>query len=158
MAKAIPDGYNSVSAYLVVKNAGEALDFYQKAFGAETHGRMAGPDGKSTLHAEMRVGNSMVMLTDENPQWDLKSPETLGGTASSLHIYVDDADKAYQRALDAGCTVKAPLMDAFWGDRHGKVQDPYGHTWGIATHVEDVAPDEMEKRAKAFFAEMAGGD
>ena len=97
------------------------------------------------------------MLTDENPQWDLKSPSTLGGTATNLHLYVDDADKAYQRAIDAGCTVKAPLMDAFWGDRFGKVTDPFGHEWGIATHVEDVEPAEMEKRAAAFFAEMAGG-
>ena len=158
MAKPIPEGYNSVSTYLIVKNSADALEFYQKAFGAEGGACMKTPDGRSTLHAEMRIGNSMVMLTDENPQWNMKAPETLGGTASSLHLYVEDADKAYQRAIDAGCEPEAPLMDAFWGDRYGKVKDPYGHSWGIATHVEDVPVEEMEARAKAWFAQMAGGD
>lgn len=157
MAQAVPEGFNTVSAYMVVKDAKEAIEFYQKAFGAEAGAHMPGPDGKGTMHAEIRIGNSTVMLTDENPQWGLKSPSTLGGTATGLHLYVDDADKAFQRALDAGCTVKAPLMDAFWGDRFGKVTDPYGHEWGIATHVEDVEPEDMAKRAAAFFAEMAEG-
>jgi len=156
MAKPIPEGFNTVSAYLIVKDAKEAMGFYQKAFGAEKCTHMPGPGGQGTLHAEMRIGDSAVMLTDENPQWEMKSPTTLGGVASSLHLYVDDADKAFQRALDAGCTVKAPLMDAFWGDRYGKVTDPYGHEWGIATHVEDVAPEEMGKRAAAFFSQMSG--
>ena len=157
MARAVPEGFNTVSAYLIVKDAKEAIDFYQKAFGAESGVRMPGPDGQGTMHAELRIGNSTVMLTDENPQWGLKSPSTLGGTAAGLHLYVDDADKAFQRAIDAGCTVKAPLMDAFWGDRFGMVDDPYGHQWGIATHVEDVAPEDMAKRAAAFFADMAKG-
>lgn len=157
MAQAVPEGFNTVSAYMVVKDAKEAIEFYQKAFGAEAGAHMPGPDGKGTMHAEFRIGNSTVMLTDENPEWGLKSPSTLGGTAMGLHLYVDDADKAFQRAIDAGCTVKAPLMDAFWGDRFGKVTDPYGHEWGIATHVEDVEPEDMAKRAAAFFAEMAGG-
>ncbi len=157
MAQKIPEGFNTVSAYLIVKDAKEAIAFYQKAFGAESGVHMPGPGGQGTLHAEIRIGNSTVMLTDENPQWEMKSPSTLGGTPAGLHLYVDDADKAFQRAIDAGCTVKAPLMDAFWGDRFGKVTDPYGHEWGIATHVEDVEPAEMEKRAAAFFADMAGG-
>ena len=152
--KPVPDGFNSVSVYLVVKNAVEALEFYQKAFGAEAGARMPGPDGKSTMHAEMRIGNSTIMLTDENPQWQMKSPETLGGSPASLHVYVDDADKLFNRAVEAGCTVTAPLMDAFWGDRYGKLADPFGHQWGIATHTEDVAPEEMGRRAKEFFASM----
>ena len=152
--KPVPDGFNSVSVYLVVKNAVEALEFYQKAFGAEAGARMPGPDDKSTMHAEMRIGNSTIMLTDENPQWQMKSPETLGGSPASLHVYVDDADKLFNRAVEAGCTVTAPLMDAFWGDRYGKLADPFGHQWGIATHTEDVAPEEMGRRAKEFFASM----
>ena len=152
--KAVPDGFNTVSVYLVVKNAVEALEFYQKAFGAEAGDRMPGQDGKSTMHAEMRIGNSTVMLTDENLQWQMKSPETLGGSPASLHVYVDDADKAFNRAVEAGCTVVAPLMDAFWGDRYGKLADPFGHQWGIATHKEDVSPEEMGKRAAEFFAGM----
>jgi len=152
--KSRPDGFNTVSVYLVVKNAVEALEFYQKAFGAEVGARMPGPDGKSTMHAEMRIGNSKVMLTDENPQWGMKSPTTLGGSPASLHVYVDDADKFFNRAVEAGCTVTAPIMDAFWGDRYGKVADPFGHHWGIATHKEDVRPEEMGRRAAEFFANM----
>jgi len=152
--KAVPDGFNTVSVYLVVKNAVEALEFYQKAFGAEAGAHMTGPDGKSTMHAEMRIGNSTVMLTDENPQWQMKSPETLGGSPASLHVYVDDVDKMFGRAVEAGCTVLAPIMDAFWGDRYGKLADPYGHQWGIATHKEDVSPEDMGKRAAEFFASM----
>ncbi len=154
--KKIPDGFNTVSAYLVVNNSVEALDFYQKAFGAETVSRMPGPDGKSTMHAEMRIGNSTVMLTDENPQWEMKSPHTLGGSPSSLHIYVEDADKLFDRAVKAGCTVKAPLMNAFWGDRYGKLEDPFGHQWGIATHIEDLSEREIGKRAAEWFANMGG--
>jgi PhnB protein len=155
--KPVPEGFNTVSCYLIVKNAREALEFYQKAFGAEAGVRMAGPDGQSTMHAEMRIGDSTIMLTDENPQWGMKSPETLGGSPASLHVYVADADKLFHRAVEAGCTVAAPIMDAFWGDRYGKVTDPFGHQWGIATHKEDLSEDEMAKRAAAFFAEMAKG-
>ena len=108
------------------------------------------------MHAEMRIGNSTVMLTDENPQWEMKSPETLGGSPSSLHVYVDDADKYFSRAVEAGCEVVAPLMDAFWGDRYGKVKDPFGHQWGIATHKEDLSMEEIGKRAAEWFANMGG--
>lgn len=155
--KAIPDGFNSVSPYLVVPNAIQALDFYNKAFGAETVMRMPGPDGESTMHAEMRIGNSMVMLTEENPQWGSKSPATLGGTPVSLHIYCDNVDALFGRALQAGCTVEFPVMDAFWGDRYGKLKDPYGHIWGIATHKEDLSPEEIGKRAAAWAASMKEG-
>jgi len=157
MAQNIPEGFNTVSVYLIVKDAKEAIDFYQKAFGAEAGVHMPGPGGQGTMHAEVRIGNSTVMLTDENPQWEMKAPASYGGSPAGLHLYVDDADKLFKRAIDAGCTVKAPLMDAFWGDRFGKLTDPFGHDWGIATHVEDVEPADMEKRAAAFFAEMAGG-
>ena len=154
--KPIPDGFNSVSAYLIVRNSVDALDFYKKAFGAEACSRMAGPDGESTMHAEMRIGNSTVMLSDENPQWEMKSPQTLGGSPTSLHIYVEDADEVFNRAVAAGCTVKAPLMDAFWGDRYGKLVDPFGHEWGIATHKEDLSEEEIAKRGAEWFANMGG--
>jgi PhnB protein len=155
----VPKGFNTVSMYLVVKNAVEALEFYAKALGAEAGVRMAGPDGQSTMHAEMRIGNSTVMLTDENLQWNMRSPLTLGGTPITLHIYVDDADALFNRAVEAGCEVTFPVSDAFWGDRYGKLKDPFGHEWGIATHKEDVEPEEMARRAKEFFASMTeGGD
>jgi PhnB protein len=156
--KPIPDGYNSVSAYLIVKNAAEALDFYKQALGAEPGVRMTGPDGQSTMHAEMHIGNSTVMLSDENPQWGAQSPETLGGSPSSLHIYVEDADALFKRAVEAGCEVVAPIMDAFWGDRYGKLKDPFGHQWGIATHIEDVPPEDMGRRAEEWFASMQQGE
>jgi uncharacterized glyoxalase superfamily protein PhnB len=106
------------------------------------------------MHAEMRIGNSMVMLSQENPQWQMKSAETIGGSPVSLHLYVEDVDKAFKRAKDAGCQEVAPLMDAFWGDRYGKVADPFGLQWGLATHKEDVSEAECAKRAAAWFAWM----
>ncbi len=156
--KAIPDGCSSVNVYLIVPNSVQALEFYGKAFGAEALMRMPGPDGQSTVHAEMRIGNSTVMLTDENPQWNAKSPQTLGGSPASLHMYVEDCDGLFKRAVDAGCTVEAPVQDMFWGDRYGKVKDPFGFTWGIATHKEDVGPEEMQQRAAEFFSKMGGGE
>jgi uncharacterized glyoxalase superfamily protein PhnB len=156
--KAIPEGFNTVSVYLIVNDAKAAIDFYQKAFGAEAGDVMMGPDGQSVMHAEMRIGDSTVMLTSENPEWNMKSPKTLGGIASSAHLYVNDADAAFKRATDAGCEVAAPIMDAFWGDRYGKVRDPFGHEWGIATHKEDLTPEEIGKRQVEFFKQMAEGD
>lgn len=115
---------------------------------------MPGPGGKGVMHAEVRIGNSTVMLSEENPQWYMKSAETFGGSPASMHIYVDDVDAAFQRALDAGCTQVAPLMDMFWGDRYGKVVDPFGYQWGIATHVENVPEEELKKRAEAWLEQM----
>lgn len=152
--KAVPEHCNTVSAYLVVPNCEQALEFYSKALGAETLFRMAGPGGHGTMHAEMMLGNSTVMLTDENPQWGLKSPKTLGGTPVTLHVYTNDCDAVFNRAIAAGCEATCPLMDMFWGDRYGKLTDPYGHVWGIATHKEDVPPEEMGARAEKAFAEM----
>ena len=156
-AKPIPDRFNSVSAYLIVKDPRQAIDFYGKAFGAEPGVVMTGPDGESIMHAEVVIGNSTVMLTAENPQWEMKSAETLGGSPVSMHLYVEDCDKLYERAIEAGCTVSAPLMDAFWGDRFGKVLDPFGLQWSIATHKEDYTEEEMGKRASEYFASMAEG-
>ena len=157
MAKAVPDGFNTVSTYLIVPNAVEAMEFYAKAFGAKAVSRMPGPDGQSTMHAEMCLGDSMLMLSDENPEWGMTAPATLGGTASSLHLYVEDADAAFKRAVDAGCAVEFPVDDVFWGDRYAKVKDPYGHSWGIATHTEDLSDDELQKRAAEWFASMGDG-
>ena len=156
--KPIPDRFNSLSPYLIVPNSVEAIEFYSKAFGAELVSRMPGPDGNSTMHAEMAIGDSMLMLTDENPQWNMKSPVTLGGCTATMHLYVKDADALFNQAVAAGCEVLAPIDDMFWGDRFGKVADPYGHHWGIATHKEDLSPEEMGKRASAFFASMECGE
>lgn len=151
----IPEGFNTVSCYLVIPKCAEALPFYAKAFGAETTMVLPGPVEGSTMHAEMRIGNSIVMMADANPQWDAKAPQELGGTAVSMHLYVDDADALYQQALDAGCTVKMPLTDMFWGDRFGKVEDPYGHQWSIASRKEIVSPEEMAVRQQKMMEEMA---
>ena len=147
----IPEGYHSVTPGLTVKNAAEAIEFYKRAFGAVELGRMSSPDGQHVWHAEIKIGDSRVMLGDEFPDMgDCRAPSSIGGTSVSLHIYVEDADAAFQRALDAGATVSMPLMDAFWGDRYGKLVDPFGHSWGIATHQEEVSDEEMKRRAAAF--------
>ncbi|HSA57751.1 MAG TPA: VOC family protein [Gemmatimonadaceae bacterium] len=151
-----PTGYHSITPTLVVRNAAEAIDFYRRAFGAEELSRMAGPDG-SVMHAEIRIGDSVVMLGEENEQWGARSPLTLKGVHSSLHIYVDDADAAFARALAAGATVRYPLENAFWGDRYGKVTDPFGHEWGLATRVKDMTPDEMAEAGRAWMEQAMKG-
>jgi PhnB protein len=152
--KAVPDGYHTATPYLSVTNAGEAIDFYKRAFGAEEIVRMPGPDGKSVMHAEIKIGNSMLMIADEWPQADCKSPKTLGGTSVNIFLYVQDADATFQKAVNAGAKATMPLMDMFWGDRYGKVVDPYGHSWGIATHKLDMTPEEIQKGQKEFMAKM----
>jgi PhnB protein len=152
-----PEGYHTVTPAIVVRDAAKAIDFYKEAFGAEEIDRMEGPDG-SIMHAEIRIGDSRVMLGEENPVWQTKSPLTLGGVHGSLHIYVDDADAAFARATAAGCEVRYPMDDAFWGDRYGTVIDPFGHQWGLATRTKDLTPDEMRKAAEAWAQQaMAGG-
>ncbi|MCE9544927.1 MAG: VOC family protein [Planctomycetia bacterium] len=153
--KPVPDEFSTISVHLVVPNSVEAMELYAKAFGAVPRGRMAGPDGKSTMHAAMQLGKSMIMMTDENLQWGAKSPLTLGGTPVTLHYYVEDADAAFDRAVKAGCTVKMPLADMFWGDRYGIVADPYGHNWSIATHKEDLTHEQIKERACAAMGAMA---
>ena len=150
----VPDGFGTVSASLVVPNSVEAMKFYERAFGASSLMRMEGPGG-STSHAEVRIGDSVVMLTDENPQWNAKAPSSLGGSPASLHLYVEDADALFQRAIAAGCEVEYPMEDAFWGDRYGKVRDPFGYSWGIATHKEDLSEAEIAERQREFFSQMA---
>jgi len=153
-AKAIPDGYHTVTPYLMVRGSDRAIEFYKRAFGAEELMRMSGPDGKSIMHAEIKIGDSRIFLSEEFPDMGCRSPESLGGTASSLHLYVEDVDAAFERAVAAGAQVKMPVADMFWGDRFGKLIDPFGHEWGMATHKEDLTPEQIRERANAFFAQM----
>jgi PhnB protein len=150
----IPQGFHTVTPSLVVRNAAQAIDFYKKALGAEELMRMASPGGKIG-HAELKIGDSIIFITDENPEMNCKSPQTLGGTPVSLFLYVPDVDKAFQRAIDAGGKTIMPVADMFWGDRYGQFTDPYGHTWGLGTHVKDLSEQEIEKAAKEFYAQMA---
>ena len=146
----IPEGYHSVTPALLVRGAAEAIDFYTRAFGARELGRMPAPDGQRIWHAELQIGDARLMLADEFPEMGGHAPESLGGTPVSLHLYVEDADAVIQRAVDAGATVIQPPMDAFWGDRYGRIKDPFGHEWGVATHIEDVSEEEMRQRAEVF--------
>jgi PhnB protein len=146
--KAIPDGYHNVTPYLIVNDAAAAIEFYKKAFGATELMRMPKPNGKIG-HAEIRIGDSPIMLADEAAEMGARSPRTFGGSPVSIFLYVDDVDTTFARAVDGGAKVQRPLADQFYGDRTGGVEDPFGHVWYIATHVEDVPPEEMKKRAAA---------
>jgi PhnB protein len=152
--KPVPEGYHTATPYLTIQNAGDAIDFYKRAFGAEEVVRMSAPDGKSVMHAEIRIGNSMLMIADEFPQGDTRSPKTLGGTSVNIFLYVHDVDSTFQKAVAAGAKATMPPTDMFWGDRYGKVVDPYGHSWGIATHKLDMTPEEIAKGQKEFMAKM----
>jgi PhnB protein len=149
MAKAvqpIPDGYNAAIPYLTCKNAAKALDFYVKAFGAVELMRMAAPDGKIG-HAEIKIGDAIIMISDEYPEMQITSPQSLGGTPVGIHVYVTDVDALHTRAVAAGATVQRPIADQFYGDRSVTLGDPFGHRWFFATHKEDLSPEEMQKRA-----------
>src|SRR4051812_5400661 len=151
-AKPVPAGYHTITPYISVKGAAQALDFYKQAFGAEEIMRMPMPGGRIG-HAEIRIGDSHVMLADEFPDMPdavTKSPQTLGGSTFGLHLYMDDVDAKFKKAIDAGAKVKRPVADQFYGDRSGTLEDPFGHVWTIATHVEDVSPEEMKKRMSAL--------
>ncbi len=152
-AKPIPDGYHSVTPYLIVQDGARALEFYQRAFGAKEVHRMDGPNGK-IMHAEFKIGDSMVMLSDEMPQAGTKSPQSLGGTTVGIFVYVTDVDSVFNQAVGAGAKAEMPPADMFWGDRYGKVSDPFGHQWSLATHKEDIAPQEMQKRAAEAMSKM----
>jgi PhnB protein len=143
----IPQGFHSVTPYLTLNDAARAIDFYKRAFGAQEVMRMDGPNGKIG-HAEIKVGDSRIMLGDEMPGSSARSPKSLGGTTSGIFLYVEDAHAVFNQAVSAGAKVEAPLSDMFWGDRFGSVTDPFGHSWSVATHKEDVAPAEMAKRMK----------
>ena len=149
--KPIPDGYHSVQPYLAVDDAPKAIDWYKQALGATELFRMEGPGG-TIGHAELKIGDSVVLLADPFPQASTKPPKELGGTTASLMLYVEDVDAIVNRATDAGATVTMEVADQFWGDRFGSFTDPFGHSWSIATHIEDVPPDEMERRAAEFMA------
>lgn len=149
--KAIPDGYHSVTPYLMIKGAAAALDFYKRAFGAQELVRM--PDGKGRIaHAEMKIGDSMVMLADEQHEMGNKSPATLGGAGVSLVLYVANVDAVFAAAISAGGKVQRPVADQFYGDRMGTFEDPFGHVWTVGTHTEDLSPEEMKKRMAAAHA------
>ena len=148
----IPEGYHSVTPYLVMKNAAAAIEFYKKAFGAVELLRMAAPGGKIG-HAEIKIGDSPVMLADEYPDMGFKGPESLGGTPVSLMVYVDDVDKIFPQAIAAGGKEVRPLQNQFYGDRSGTLTDPFGHAWTIGTHVEDVSEEELAERAEAAMKE-----
>ena len=152
----VPEGYHTVTPYLAVEDAARAIEFYTQAFGAKEVVRMDAPGGKIG-HAELEIGDSRIMLSDPFPQSSSKPPKDLGGTSFSVMMYVEDVDAAFKRAVDAGATVSMELSDMFWGDRFGSVTDPFGHSWSLATHVEDVPPEEMAERAKAAMAQMASG-
>jgi PhnB protein len=153
--KPIPEGYHSVTPYLFVRRAASAIDFYKNVFGATEIVRMAGSNGKIT-HAEMKIGDSIVMLADENPQTGVMSPQTVGGFSSGLHIYVENVDAIIQKAIESGAKLLRPIKDQFYGDRSGSLLDPFGHMWSVATHVEDVSPEEMKKRMTAAMSQTAG--
>ena len=151
--KPIPEGYTTVTPYLAVDDAAKAIEFYKRAFGATERSRMAGPDGK-VAHAEIEIGDSVIMTSDPFPQSTIKPPKEVGGTSAAVFLYVEDVDSVVQDAADAGATITMPVEDMFWGDRFGQVQDPFGHVWQIATHVEDVSREDMEKRAQEAMASM----
>jgi PhnB protein len=148
--KPIPEGHRTVTAYLAIKNAAGALDFYERAFGATVRYKLSMPDGR-VGHAEIELGDSVIMLADEFPEYGGKSPEALGGSPVSIHLYVPDVDAFFKRALAAGARERKRVEDQFYGDRSGQLEDPFGHLWWVATHKEDVAPEEMQKRVRAMF-------
>ncbi len=151
--QAIPQGYHTLTPYMTVRDAARALAFYKQAFGAVERGVMKGPDGR-VMHAELIIGDSIFMLADEFPQFGSLSPQSIGGSGMGLHIYVEDVDSAFDRAIGAGATIEMPVADMFWGDRCGKLVDPFGHKWSIATHKRDMSPEEIEEAQEEFMKQM----
>ena len=142
----IPEGFRTVTPHLVCRGAADAIEFYKNAFGAEEICRMPGPDGK-LMHAEVRIGDSVLMLADEFPEWGVSGPQAIGGTPVTVHLYVEDCDAVYNRAVEAGATVAMPLADMFWGDRYGLIEDPFGHRWSIGQRLRDMSLDEIKEAA-----------
>jgi PhnB protein len=153
--KAIPEGYHSITPYLFVKGAVGAIDFYKSVFGATEVVRMMGTNGK-VMHAELKIGDSIVMLADENPPTGVMSPQTVGGYSVGMHLYVENVDAVMQKAVESGAKLLRPIKNQFYGDRSGSLLDPFGHMWSVATHVEDVSPEEMRKRMTAAVSHTAG--
>jgi len=154
MAKPIPDGFYTITPHIIVSDAAKAIEFYKKALGAQEMERFMTPDGKSVMHAQLKIGNSRLMLGNEFPPTCL-SPKSRGGTTVSLYLYLENADAAFDRAVKAGCSVKMPMTDQFWGDRYGQVEDPFGHQWSLATHKQDLTKEDIAESARKFFANMA---
>ena len=152
--KAVQEGMHTITPHLSVREAAKAIDFYKKAFGAEVKGVHYTPDGK-VMHAMLKIGDSHLMMADEFPGMGTPAPQTLGGSPVVLNIYVENVDSLFNQAVAAGAQVTMPLKNQFWGDRYGQIKDPFGHSWALGQHVEDVAPEELERRGKAIFAEMA---
>ncbi len=150
----IPPGVHTVTPHLIVRNASEAIDFYRRAFGAKEIHRVPGPGGK-LMHAQIQIVDSPIFLAEEMPEWGSRSPLSLGGSGTTIHLYVKDADAVFEQAVAAGAKVKMPLADQFWGDRWGKLADPYGHDWSVATHIKDLSPEEMQKGQQEAMAQMA---
>lgn len=156
MTKPIPEGYHTATPYLIIRGASDAIEFYKKAFGATELFRIPAPDGK-VGHAEIKIGDSPIMLADEYPDMGYKGPLSLGGSPVSIMIYVEDVDTVFNRAVASGGSVKEAVSDKFYGDRMGTLTDPFGHVWHVSTHKEDISPEEMERRAKAASAAASGG-
>jgi uncharacterized glyoxalase superfamily protein PhnB len=154
MANNIPEGFRSVTPMLVLRDARKAVEFYKKALGAEELMVMPGPDGKGVMHAEIRIGNSIVMMGEECPGAPCKSAETMGGSPVSFYLYVENVDEAFKVAIAAGAEVEMPVQEMFWGDRMGSVRDPFGYSWSLATHTRDLTPEEISKGAQEAFAQM----
>jgi PhnB protein len=155
--KAQPDGYHSITPYLVTHDAAAAIDFYKKAFGATELMRLPGPGGK-VMHAEIKIGDSPIMLADEFPEMGIRSAKSFGGSPVSILIYTEDVDAMFAQAIAAGGTEKKPLADQFYGDRSGTIEDPFGHSWTIASHTEDVSPEEINRRFQEMMKHMGGGE
>jgi len=153
-AKAVPDGYRTATPYLIVKGAAEAIEFYKRAFGATELLRMADPQGRIG-HAEIKIGDSVIMLADEHPSMGYRGPRSLGGSTVSILLYLEDVDDVFERAVKAGAKAQRPVANQFYGDRSGTLEDPFGHVWTVATHVEDVPPEEMKRRAQAAMKSAA---
>jgi uncharacterized glyoxalase superfamily protein PhnB len=151
--KPIPEGYHTLTPFLTVRNAERAIEFYKQAFGAQERGVAKGPDGK-VMHAEVKIGDSVIMLSDEFPEFGSLSPQSVGGSPMGLHIYIENVDAAFDRAVKAGAQVEMPVADQFWGDRYGKLKDPFGHKWSIATHVKDMSADEMKRSMDDAMSKM----
>jgi uncharacterized glyoxalase superfamily protein PhnB len=150
----IPEGYHTLTPMLTVKNAASVIDFYKKAFGAEERFRMQTPDGNGVMHAELKIGDSIIMLGEEMPGQECRSPASFGGTPVTFYVYVEDVDAAFKTAVAAGAKEKMPVQDMFWGDRIGEVIDPSGHIWTLATHTLDLSEEEIRKRGQEFFEKM----
>jgi PhnB protein len=152
--KPVPAGYHTATPYLTIKGAAAAIDFYKRAFGAQELFRMPGPDGK-IMHAEITIGDSHIMLADESAATETKAPQSLNGTTTGIFLYVEDVDARFKQAVKAGAKETMPLQDMYWGDRFGKLTDPFGHKWMLASHIEDVSPAEIEKRSAAAVSKQS---